>query len=207
MEAGALDGVYLSNTLWLEMQLGWTGLLVEPDQRSYSVLRTKHRKAWSSNTCLSSEPYPRETVLVLLTPIERSILEVGYWWALMGNTHELRDDNPYANQTETRTEKSYHVVQCFPLLSYLLALNVTTVDLLSLDIQGTEQLVLRSLLDSGIVTVRVIVAENELEKMDHSYMESQGYEKVASALDTIYILKDDPLFARLPPYNQHGTSL
>lgn len=198
VEAGALDGVYLSNTLWMEMHLGWTGLLVEPDRRSYSVLRNKHRKAWSSNTCLSSEPYPRETVLVSLTPIERSVLEVGYWWALTGNTHELRDDNPFYNQTEVRTEKSYDVVQCFPLLSYLLALNVTTVDLLSLDLQGTEQLVLRTLLDSGSVTVRVIVAENELGRMDDSYMESHGYEKVASALDNIYIMKGDPLHTRLP---------
>ncbi|KAK3860847.1 hypothetical protein Pcinc_033136 [Petrolisthes cinctipes] len=197
VEAGALDGVYLSNTLWLEMNLGWTGLLVEPDPRSYSVLLTKHRKAWSSNTCLSSEPYPRETVLVLLTAIERSILEVGYWWAYRGNTHELRDDHPYINQTETRTEKLYVAVQCFPLLSYLLALNVTTVDLLTLDIQGTEQFVLQSLLDSDSVSIRVIVVENELGRMDHSYMASRGYELVASSLDQVYILKGDPLLTRL----------
>ncbi|CAL4224181.1 unnamed protein product, partial [Meganyctiphanes norvegica] len=68
IEAGALDGVYLSNTLWLEQERGWTGLLVEPNIFSYRELLTKHRKAWVTNTCLSSTHYPRQTVYVSLLP-------------------------------------------------------------------------------------------------------------------------------------------
>lgn len=37
VEAGALDGVYLSNTLLFE-QRGWQGILVEPDRRCYRAL-------------------------------------------------------------------------------------------------------------------------------------------------------------------------
>ena len=43
VEAGALDGEYLSNTLALEKR-GWTGMLVEPDSNNYQLLLKKHRK-------------------------------------------------------------------------------------------------------------------------------------------------------------------
>lgn len=38
VEAGALDGVYLSNTLLFERQ-GWQGILCEPDKRYHDALR------------------------------------------------------------------------------------------------------------------------------------------------------------------------
>lgn len=38
LEAGALDGEFISNTLYLERELGWTGLLVEADNTLYSAL-------------------------------------------------------------------------------------------------------------------------------------------------------------------------
>ena len=38
MEAGALDGEFISNSLYLERELGWTGLLVEADTTLYSAL-------------------------------------------------------------------------------------------------------------------------------------------------------------------------
>ena len=46
LEAGALDGEYLSNTLYLERQLGWTGLLVEPDPFSFKKMVAKHRRSF-----------------------------------------------------------------------------------------------------------------------------------------------------------------
>lgn len=63
VEAGALDGEYLSNTLHLERHFHWTGLLVEAEKESYVVLRDKHRKAWSSPACLATKPYPHSVVL------------------------------------------------------------------------------------------------------------------------------------------------
>ena len=44
MEAGALDGVYLSNTLFLETKYNWTGLLVEAIEDSYRDLRLGLKK-------------------------------------------------------------------------------------------------------------------------------------------------------------------
>ena len=61
IEAGALDGYFLSNTLWLEKVLGWTGLLVEPDEVNFNALKNNHRKAYIADACLSVEPYPQKS--------------------------------------------------------------------------------------------------------------------------------------------------
>ncbi|XP_064108018.1 uncharacterized protein LOC135216572 [Macrobrachium nipponense] len=142
VEAGALDGEFLSNTLWLEQTLGWKGLLVEPDEDSYRQLLQKHRRAWSSNTCLSNSSHPKETVHVAVRLNE--VFE-GVPWYYRGASHELGITMPPNYDLFFKASRqSYAMVQCFPLASFLWALNVTTVDFLSLDIQGTEEAVLKS---------------------------------------------------------------
>ncbi|XP_069183091.1 uncharacterized protein [Procambarus clarkii] len=195
VEAGALDGVYLSNTLWLEMSLGWRGLLIEPDKDSYKALRSKHRKSWTSNTCLSSEPFPKKIIMVSHSA-DRQLIQKSYWWVYRGHSHELRKDHVVILDNDSPVDKTYSQVQCFPLLSYLLALNVSTVDLLSLDVQGTEVLILDSLLKSNSISVRVIVAEDEIGTFDHTHMERMGYTLVATGLDHIYVKKGDEILAR-----------
>ena len=66
IECGALDGETRSNTLVLEQELGWKGLLVEAGPRNYDTLLTKHRKAWSVQACLSTVPYPNTVGNILL---------------------------------------------------------------------------------------------------------------------------------------------
>lgn len=48
-----MDGEYLSNTLYLEKHLGWSGILVEPMIDSYAQLRTKNRHAYTINVALA----------------------------------------------------------------------------------------------------------------------------------------------------------
>ncbi|KAL3831894.1 hypothetical protein ACJMK2_023588, partial [Sinanodonta woodiana] len=57
VEAGALNGEKGSNTLFFEKVRKWNGLLVEADPESYALLRSKHRKAFSINACLSIKNY------------------------------------------------------------------------------------------------------------------------------------------------------
>ena len=52
-EVGALDGITYSNTLGLELLRNWTGILVEPDPRSFAKLLTLNRNAYAINACLS----------------------------------------------------------------------------------------------------------------------------------------------------------
>lgn len=48
----------MSNTLYMEALLDWSGILIEADPKSYAALLGKKRKAWSLPVCLSTKPYP-----------------------------------------------------------------------------------------------------------------------------------------------------
>lgn len=58
MECGALNGEKGSNSLFFEKVRKWNGLLIEGDPSNYAVLKTKHRKAFSVNACISPQAYP-----------------------------------------------------------------------------------------------------------------------------------------------------
>lgn len=124
MEAGALDGETRSNTIYLEKELGWKGLLVEADPNNFLKLKQKGRKCYISNTCLATKPYPHSVNFMQ-----------------QFNKGRIVDDEA--------TEKSPHVnvvkVQCLPLYSLLAAINVTVVDYFSLNVEGSELKVLKTI--------------------------------------------------------------
>ncbi|XP_042203057.1 uncharacterized protein LOC121853158 [Homarus americanus] len=201
LEAGALDGEVLSNTLWLEMNLGWSGLLIEADPGNFQHLTWRRRRAWTSNTCIAKEKYPREAVFEVLQPDNN----VGdNQWIFKANTRETDSYfTKFYDELSGSSRRSYSMAQCFPLVSYLLALNVTTIDLLSLDIQGNEWEVIKSL-SPGQVVVRAMAVEHfapaesfsggqRLDEAFIKYMEGVGYILVDVNLKTDYffILKTD----------------
>lgn len=210
VEAGALDGEYLSNSLWLEEERGWTGLLIEPDKGNYLDMLTKHRKAWTSNSCLSDTLFPKEFVQV---GIRLNREYAGHKWDYRGSSYLLGkklNARVYDHFFEV-ADKSYSVVQCFPLESYLLALNVSTVDFLSLDIQGAEKEVLRNF-PWHAFKVRVIVVEIIEDEKDYdfvSFMESKGYVMVnkkefTDVEDQIYAKNDEKALKNIVLYTRRN---
>jgi len=63
VECGAFDGQFLSNTLHFELELQWTGLLVEMDPKFYRRLLRLRRNAWSINACLSPQAYVTQVLI------------------------------------------------------------------------------------------------------------------------------------------------
>ena len=57
-EAGASDEIHGSSTLKLEVQYGWTGLLVEADPDNYKKLLKSNRKSQLVGTCTSLTKHP-----------------------------------------------------------------------------------------------------------------------------------------------------
>ncbi|KAK7084938.1 hypothetical protein SK128_013960 [Halocaridina rubra] len=195
IEAGALDGQYLSNTLWLERKRNWTGLLIEPDRNSYGALRQKHRRAWSSNTCLTADNYPKKATFVSVTPkFEASISA----WAFRGHSHEFKKDVKQTGITKYEDMKN-STVQCFPLISYLKALNVSQIDFLSLDVQGSEANIILTILKTKGINVRVIATEDESYKIDDNFADElfdNGYMVFDYKIDLIFVKQDDPLLKK-----------
>ncbi|CAL4126911.1 unnamed protein product [Meganyctiphanes norvegica] len=156
VEAGAYNGEDLSNTLYLERQFDWGGLLVEPDPWNFWALRTRHRKAFHTQACLSPAPYPREVTF-------RQSDTMGH---IAGAGEEEKGRGIFTR------------VKCFPIFSLLLACNRTNIDLLSLDIEGAELQVLKTI-PWDKVHISVIIVEyvhlTEGGTVLKNYLESIGY--------------------------------
>ncbi|XP_069996478.1 uncharacterized protein [Penaeus vannamei] len=133
VEAGALDGEFISNTLYLEQDLGWTGLLVEADPLLYAALPGKNRKSWSSQTCLSPSNVAERLTFETYEPRDDRDVAAALLVRSTGNLAGVH--SPAMGQMGSKIPVE---VQCFPLFSYLLALNATSVGYVSLDVEGAE---------------------------------------------------------------------
>ncbi|KAK3856135.1 hypothetical protein Pcinc_037516 [Petrolisthes cinctipes] len=202
VEAGALDGQQLSNTLWLEQELDWTGLLIEPNPYSFHHLQHKHRKAWTSNSCISTNKFTRRSTFASSEIAKGSATP----WFAKGSTYQLGVTMKTSDGLEGNDGpldeggKYFFMVHCFPLHSYLLALNVTTIDMLSLDTQGSEVDILKSI-PWEKVNIRVLVIE--VTDLAHfqtdlvEYLKGKGFVLVGNFLDYVFVKKGDSAYSRL----------
>ncbi|ELU01750.1 hypothetical protein CAPTEDRAFT_195179 [Capitella teleta] len=133
VECGAGDGEYMSDTLYFERQRNWTGLLVEPHPGVFSELLMKHRKALTLHACVS----PTLTASLRTLRATKNFLS-----GLKGEVDELHQG------TNFQTYPFYQAdipVQCYSLPSILDALEVSEIDYLSLDVEGSETGILRTI--------------------------------------------------------------
>jgi len=141
VEAGAYNGIQESNTFVLERDFGWTGILIEGNSFLVPELRLTSRKAWIADVCLAMTPYP-EKVKFIHAPGILSAGMIQYSAVGMDPTH---DNMKKYNEERKDQFISAGYVECFPAFSILAALNVTTVDYFSLDVEGAELKVLQSI--------------------------------------------------------------
>ncbi|MCL4120980.1 UNVERIFIED_CONTAM: hypothetical protein GTU68_014276, partial [Idotea baltica] len=197
VEAGALDGEFMSNTLWLEQESNWTGLLVEPDLYNYRELLMKQRRAWASNSCLSSNSYPKQTIMVSRRRNNEQTSRKYPPWIFRGASHQLEYSLPSSYDSFFALSTSTYLnVQSFPLYSYLLALNVTTVDLIILDVQGAEIGIIESIpFDKTRIRVFIIehITDNRLDKDFVQFFDKKGYQLIGygGESDYVFVLKSE----------------
>ncbi|KAK3870475.1 hypothetical protein Pcinc_024301 [Petrolisthes cinctipes] len=186
VECGALDGETRSNTLVFEKKYGWRGVLIEGDPKNFELVKQKNRKTWTVNACLSTQPYPN-------TVMFKQQFNIGKISKLVtGEKH-----------------KGYSEVQCLPFYSVLLALNITTVDYFSLDVEGSELEVLRTIpwdkVNIKIMSVEFIHGAEGKEALK-KYVMDQGY-KVYSEVTHKGGYANDYIFYKndIVPWIQSGS--
>ena len=188
VECGAYDGETRSNTLVLERFRGWKGLLVEADPLNFSKMLQKNRRAYLTPTCLGIVPYPTVSNFLMARNV--------------GRLHEPNDtDTHLPNSLDVAHSGTHVFVQCIPFIHLMNALNVTTVDYFSLDIEGNELKVLKTIPfdEINIVTLSVEFSHVENGRKDLiNFMELKGYyiysfvvrsDKLAH--DIIFVKKDN----------------
>ncbi|KAH3894693.1 uncharacterized protein LOC127867739 isoform X2 [Dreissena polymorpha] len=165
VECGALNGEKGSNTLFFEKVRKWNGLLVEADPSNYQALKSKHRKAFTVNACLSPQPYPA------MVTFNKAF-----------NRGRVVDNNEAKDWIHQQgISKDEVSVQCFPLYSLLLALNQLTVDFFSLDVEGDELRVLKTIpfdkVDIKMMTVEYVHQVGKDGDLK-SFVEKKGYDNM-----------------------------
>lgn len=132
MEIGAQDGEFMSLTLYVEQELGFRGLLVEPNPNDYQKLREAKRSSSSINACATPESGHRRDHLWLRdTPSNLPKL-----------LHRIQEgSNRLLQYVSTEDRDLGHTVgvQCFNAGAMAVAgLNTATVDLLTISTHGGE---------------------------------------------------------------------
>ena len=189
IEAGASGGEVLSNTLYFEKKFNWTGLLVEPNPYWWKELKSKNRNAWILPHCLSTDKKVQVIDFYAFSTTNNVKLMGTEFGFSSHNADELKFDEKFYEKNSDSLKKIK--VQCFPLQAILKAMNLPIVNYFSLDIEGPEYEVLKTLefsklSDILVLGVEIIPSAVQIvfrkkskisrKKQIHDYMKQNGYE-------------------------------
>lgn len=139
VDVGARDGVVISNTYYLEKELGWTGVAIEPYPEFFAELERK-RSCECVNVAAGRESANLEFVKLLEEPIDNSGLLATFRDAeLMKKTKHEMISVPVRPLSE--------IIAHIPVIHYL-----------DIDVEGHELAVLEGI-DFGRVEIRIIGVE------------------------------------------------
>jgi FkbM family methyltransferase len=181
VDIGAHDGISLSNTYFFEKNMGWTGLCVEPIPDIFQKLR-RNRTCICVEGCIYDKADSARFLEVhdgaeMLSGIidnydPRHVQRIGYEVAKFPN-----------RGTEI-------IVQCYALNTLLERYQLYHIDYLSIDTEGGELDILKSI-DFKRFIIDVIEVENNYHDPAFAqFMQSQGYTKIVhhtSPVDEIYV--------------------
>jgi len=125
IECGAADGITGSTTLLFESMYNWTGLLVEANPNSFQQVTQAHRNAYSISVCLNDKKQTDQLTFKLNK-------QSGGLKRHMSKQRMKFIDKWFSESSDEAT------VQCLPIYSILLALGIKHVDYFSLDVEGPE---------------------------------------------------------------------
>ncbi len=155
LEMGALDGVEFSNTLYLQEAHGWHGLLIEANPTSYGAL-VKNRP---DDVCLN----------VAICATSRVVHFVDSGPAPTTGIYEFMPAAFLQYWHPGIDVATLTTLQCHPLSAIFGKLGIENIDFWSLDVEGGELEVLRSI-DFDVVKVGVFAIEAD----EHNPSKNQG---------------------------------
>jgi FkbM family methyltransferase len=177
VDIGAHDGISYSNTYLLE-QKGWNGIAVEPNPSVYERL-SKNRKCITIQGCIT--PKPGTGIFRMIT---------GYSEMLSGlvTEYDVRHINRINKEINLYGGEYKDIkVNCYNLIDLLQNQEIHQVDYLSMDVEGAEYEVLKSI-DFERINIAVIGVENNyLDWRIPKLLVSKGYEFNSIVGDEFYI--------------------
>lgn len=150
IDIGAGDGINISNSYFFEKNRGWSGICVEPREKEFAQL-IKNRNCKCENCCIADFDGNGE------------FLEIeGYSGSLSGllnsyNTRHLKRIERELDEFEQK--KNTIMVKCTLFDNLLIKYGLTHIDFCSIDTEGSEMAILKSI-DFGKTDIDFFVVEN-----------------------------------------------
>lgn len=182
VEIGADDGVRFSNCKFFEDYLGWNGIAIEARKDAYSKL-IKNRGCLCVNAVLSDKEE------------ETEFLDIkGYGIGLSGliNKYDKRHIERIHNEVKNPNNKGYDkiIVNTEKLSNILEKQNIYNIDFLSIDTEGSELDILKTL-DFTKFNIDVITIEdNYNDRNIIDFFTKKGYELIT-------IIECDKIFKKI----------
>ncbi len=180
VEMGADDGISLSNTLFFERKLGWSGICVEPRKEAYEKL-VKNRKCRTANVGIALEKGEKDFIDAKSAGLISGLSEY------MDPRHLSRLEKEVAKQGE----KPQNIkITCITFNELIARFPTDHIDYFSLDVEGGELQILQSI-DYKKTPIYCISVENNFKEPDiNSFLKTKGYRFVTDiGIDDVYILK------------------
>ncbi len=181
VEVGAHDGISFSNTYFFEKYLNWQGVCVEPNSEIFSKL-IKNRQCACEQIVIAEQ-----SDKMLFLKCTGYMLEM--YSGLLSSMDPRHMDRIFKEMIEYGGSAEIIVVTCATLNNLFQRHNLTYIDLLSIDIEGGEEKVVKSI-DFDAVEIDVILVENNFnEDKVYNYLLTKGYERIQRlGKDDIYKL-------------------
>lgn len=182
IDIGACEPVLGNNTYFFEMHLGWTGICIEPIQEFYEKLKA-NRSCICINGCVSNRIGPISFLRVRGYPCALSGIIENYH---PGHVNRIDSEiSLWGGSKETITIESYNLNQL------LTEKNIYHIDYLSIDVEGSEMSILRTI-DFARFDIDVIGIENNYGEHFEQFLVPLGYKKIAIVgVDEIYRKRKD----------------
>ena len=179
LDIGAYDGVTGSNSYFFEKELGWNGICIEPLPKIFEKLKSNrscilsNAAAWKENTTKTFK-----------------IID-GYSEMLSGivDCYDIQHINRINVELSTQPQTSSDVsINCIDINEFLKEKQIFHFDFLSIDVEGSEFVILKHL-DFNLFDITYIICENNYDDMKiHKLMSDNGYKFLQKlSIDDVYI--------------------
>ncbi|MDQ2719746.1 MAG: FkbM family methyltransferase [Bacteroidota bacterium] len=178
VDIGAYDGLNLSNTIYFEKYLNWTGICIEPNPEVFKELKN-NRNCNCLNYCVND----KKGVFKFLSVSGYGVMLSGLM-DCFDKRHLERIDKIII---EHGGEKSIINIPAFPLKDIFQQYSIIEIDYCNIDVEGGEINVLNSI-DFSKVKIKVFTIENNYRtKTIRNFLSAKGYNLISRlGADEVY---------------------
>ena len=185
VDIGASEGVIISNTFFLEKERGWTGICIEPLPIQFNKL-IENRNSINLNVCVSNFEGETDFAYVECENVSTNMLSG------ISDEYNKKHIERILGEVKHYGGKIHNIkVPVKPLQSILDEYKMLEIDFCSIDTEGSEFSIIKSL-DFDKTNIKVLIIENNYqETVIQEFLEQKEYILYKKlAFDDIFIRKE-----------------